>query len=199
MPDASPSSSASPLHRASFAREYRDRVFAQFLEECHAGRTPNPDVLCNREIKFGACYEYARRLGGRYLATGHYARVGGAPARKLSCCVPLMRARIRPTSCTRSIPRSSAPLCFRSVTCTSPRFAPTLDLARCRCTTRRTAPESASSASGRLLISSAATFPLDPALIETIDGERAGPPPRAHVLHARPASGSWGRRPTRRE
>jgi tRNA-specific 2-thiouridylase len=67
-----------PLHRASFAREYRDRVFARFLEECQAGRTPNPDVLCNREIKFGACYEYARRLGARYLATGHYARLGRA-------------------------------------------------------------------------------------------------------------------------
>jgi tRNA-specific 2-thiouridylase len=65
-----------PLHRASFAREYRARVFAQFLEECRAGRTPNPDVLCNREIKFGACYEYARRLGARFLATGHYARIG---------------------------------------------------------------------------------------------------------------------------
>lgn len=67
-----------PLHRASFAREYRDRVFAHFLDEYQAGRTPNPDVLCNREIKFGACYEHASRLGARYFATGHYARV--APA-----------------------------------------------------------------------------------------------------------------------
>jgi tRNA-specific 2-thiouridylase len=64
------------LHRANFAREYRDRVFAQFLEEYQAGRTPNPDVLCNREIKFGACYEHAKRLGAQYFATGHYARVG---------------------------------------------------------------------------------------------------------------------------
>ena len=44
-----------PLHRVSFAREYRERVFAHFLAEHAAGRTPNPDVLCNREIKFGVC------------------------------------------------------------------------------------------------------------------------------------------------
>jgi tRNA-uridine 2-sulfurtransferase len=64
-----------PLHRVSFAPEYRDRVFAQFLDECRRGRTPNPDVLCNREIKFGVLRRYAERLGGHWLATGHYARV----------------------------------------------------------------------------------------------------------------------------
>ncbi len=63
-----------PLHHINFAREYRDRVFTYFLEEYRRGRTPNPDVLCNREIKFGAFREYARRLGGDLLATGHYAR-----------------------------------------------------------------------------------------------------------------------------
>src|SRR5262245_25888436 len=65
-----------PLHKASFAGEYRERVFAYFLEEYRAGRTPNPDVLCNREIKFGVCFDYARRLGAEWVATGHYARVG---------------------------------------------------------------------------------------------------------------------------
>jgi len=64
-----------PLHRVNFAREYRDRVFAHFLAEYAAGRTPNPDVLCNREIKFGVCFQYARRLGGDAFATGHYARI----------------------------------------------------------------------------------------------------------------------------
>ncbi|MFO1375968.1 MAG: tRNA 2-thiouridine(34) synthase MnmA [Steroidobacteraceae bacterium] len=64
-----------PLHRASFAGEYRERVFAGFLREYRAGRTPNPDVLCNREIKFGVCFDYARRLGAERIATGHYARV----------------------------------------------------------------------------------------------------------------------------
>ena len=64
-----------PLHRVSFSREYRDQVFAHFLEESRRGRTPNPDVLCNREIKFGVLRRYARRLGARRLATGHYARL----------------------------------------------------------------------------------------------------------------------------
>lgn len=64
-----------PLHRVSFARDYRDRVFEHFLEEYAAGRTPNPDVLCNREIKFGVCLQYARRLGASAFATGHYARI----------------------------------------------------------------------------------------------------------------------------
>ena len=64
-----------PLHRVSFAPEYRERVFAHFLAECRRGRTPNPDVLCNREIKFGVLRRYADRLGGRWLATGHYARL----------------------------------------------------------------------------------------------------------------------------
>ena len=64
-----------PLHHVNFAREYRDRVFADFLAEYEAGRTPNPDILCNREIKFGVLLDYARRLGAESLATGHYARL----------------------------------------------------------------------------------------------------------------------------
>ncbi len=65
-----------PLHKVSFAAEYRERVFAHFLKEYARGRTPNPDVLCNREIKFGACFEHAMRLGADFVATGHYARIG---------------------------------------------------------------------------------------------------------------------------
>ncbi|HTV97783.1 MAG TPA: tRNA 2-thiouridine(34) synthase MnmA [Steroidobacteraceae bacterium] len=64
-----------PLHRVSFAAQYRERVFAHFLREYAAGRTPNPDVLCNREIKFGVCLEYMHRLGAGRVATGHYARL----------------------------------------------------------------------------------------------------------------------------
>ncbi len=64
-----------PLHKVSFAAQYRECVFDDFLRDYGAGRTPNPDVLCNREIKFGLCFEYARRLGAEYFATGHYARV----------------------------------------------------------------------------------------------------------------------------
>ncbi len=68
-----------PLHRANFAPEYRHRVFEYFLREYQAGRTPNPDVLCNREIKFGVFLNYARRLGADLIATGHYARVRHGP------------------------------------------------------------------------------------------------------------------------
>lgn len=63
------------LHRVNFAARYRDTVFRYFLDEYRAGRTPNPDVLCNREIKFGEFLRYARRLGAEAIATGHYARV----------------------------------------------------------------------------------------------------------------------------
>ena len=65
-----------PLHHVNFAAQYRDRVFEYFLDEYRKGRTPNPDVLCNREIKFGVFRDHARRLGGDLLATGHYARSG---------------------------------------------------------------------------------------------------------------------------
>ena len=68
-----------PLHRVSFAEQYRERVFDYFLTEYRAGRTPNPDVLCNREIKFGICLDYATRLGARRFATGHYARLEQRP------------------------------------------------------------------------------------------------------------------------
>jgi tRNA-specific 2-thiouridylase len=64
-----------PVHRVSFAAEYRARVFAHFLQEQRAGRTGNPDILCNREIKFGAALTYAQRLGAAWFATGHYARL----------------------------------------------------------------------------------------------------------------------------
>ena len=64
-----------PLHRVSFAAEYWDQVFRYFLDEYGASRTPNPDVLCNREIKFRAFLDHALSLGADWIATGHYARV----------------------------------------------------------------------------------------------------------------------------
>src|ERR1700688_5293768 len=67
------------LHRVSFAAQYRERVFRLFLREYAAGRTPNPDVLCNREIKFGVCLDYMHRLGASWIATGHYAQVRHTP------------------------------------------------------------------------------------------------------------------------
>jgi tRNA-uridine 2-sulfurtransferase len=66
---------AIPLHRVNFAAEYWDTVFQHCLDEYRAGRTPNPDVLCNREIKFKVFLEHALRLGGTAIATGHYARI----------------------------------------------------------------------------------------------------------------------------
>lgn len=85
-----------PYYTVNFAKEYRDRVFSYFLAEYRAGRTPNPDVLCNCEIKFRAFLDFAMGTGASALATGHYARLareGGG--------VRLLRAadatKIRPT------------------------------------------------------------------------------------------------------
>ena len=63
------------IEAVNFASEYKDRVFAEFLREYQAGRTPNPDVLCNAEIKFKAFLDHAIKLGADLIATGHYARV----------------------------------------------------------------------------------------------------------------------------
>lgn len=70
-----------PLHTVNFSAEYWDRVFSYFLEEYRAGRTPNPDVLCNREIKFRAFLDHALELGAERIATGHYARVAEVAGR----------------------------------------------------------------------------------------------------------------------
>jgi tRNA-uridine 2-sulfurtransferase len=64
------------LEAVNFSAEYKERVFAEFLREYAAGRTPNPDVLCNAEIKFRAFLDHAMRLGAEKIATGHYARIG---------------------------------------------------------------------------------------------------------------------------
>lgn len=64
------------LHSVNFADQYWDRVFQNFLDEYSAGRTPNPDILCNKEIKFKAFLDYALQLGADYIATGHYVRKG---------------------------------------------------------------------------------------------------------------------------
>ena len=72
---------AIPLRTVNFATEYWDRVFSYFLSEYRAGRTPNPDVLCNKEIKFKAFLDHALTLGADKIATGHYARVASDAGR----------------------------------------------------------------------------------------------------------------------
>ena len=67
-----------PYYSVNFAKQYLDRVFSHFLSEYKAGRTPNPDVLCNREIKFGPFREYALALGADFVATGHYCGIDRA-------------------------------------------------------------------------------------------------------------------------
>lgn len=64
-----------PYYSVNFAKQYQDRVFKYFLQEYAAGRTPNPDVLCNREIKFGPFRDYALSMGADYIATGHYCAI----------------------------------------------------------------------------------------------------------------------------
>lgn len=71
------------LQAVNFAADYKDRVFAEFLRECEAGRTPNPDVLCNAEIKFKAFLDHAFEQGADFIATGHYARVRRNPEGKV--------------------------------------------------------------------------------------------------------------------
>ena len=68
-----------PYYSVNFSKEYQDRVFRYFLEEYAAGRTPNPDVLCNREIKFGPFRDYAKNMGADFIATGHYCKIEHTP------------------------------------------------------------------------------------------------------------------------
>ena len=64
-----------PLYRVDFVQEYWDNVFSYFLDEYKKGRTPNPDILCNKYIKFDAFYEHTKQFNPDYIALGHYARV----------------------------------------------------------------------------------------------------------------------------
>lgn len=79
------------LDTVNFAEEYWQRVFAHFLDEYSAGRTPNPDILCNKEIKFRAFLDHARSLGADAIATGHYVRVGASEAEGVAGGVDLLR------------------------------------------------------------------------------------------------------------
>ena len=148
------------LEAVNFAAEYRERVFAHFLREYEAGRTPNPDVLCNSEIKFRAFLDHALRLGADHIATGHYARVrraAGDPAR-----VELLKAldatKDQSYFLHRLTQRQLAPVLFPLGEIAEARRARDRAARRAsRRTRRRTRPASASSASGRSAIFSRAT------------------------------------------
>ena len=105
------------LHSANFAAEYWDGVFDHFLSEYRAGRTPNPDILCNREIKFRAFLDYSTQLGADLIATGHYVQTDTAGGTTRLRKAPTA-TKTRATSCTKLITRHSAGVCFRSVTWT---------------------------------------------------------------------------------
>ena len=74
-----------PLHKANFSDDYWDRVFEEFLSEHRNGRTPNPDILCNREIKFKSFLKYALKIGADFIATGHYASLVERNGNKYLC------------------------------------------------------------------------------------------------------------------
>ena len=147
------------IEHVNFAAEYKDRVFAEFLREYQAGRTPNPDVLCNAEIKFKAFLDHAMRLGAEKIATGHYARVRRGRRRASSCsraCDPqgpeLLPAPPEPGAAGEdAVPGRRA--------ARRPRCAASPPRSACRTRRRRTRPASASSASGRSASSSTATSP----------------------------------------
>ena len=110
-----------PCYAVNFEKEYYDRVFSYFLDEYRRGRTPNPDVLCNREIKFRAFLDYALKLGASRMATGHFVRSevrGGRPVllkgadAVTCCCGAWTAARIRATSFICSRNGSSRARCF---------------------------------------------------------------------------------------
>ena len=181
-----------PLHRASFATEYRERVFAHFLAELEAGRTPNPDVLCNREVKFGVGLDYAQ-----------------APRRGALRDRPLRAHRRRPAGCCAASIADKDQSYFlhaldaaaaRALRVPGRRPAQARGAAhrpRARPAGRRTSairPASASSASARSATSSAAGCRAGRAPIETPRRRRHRPPPRPRALHARPAQRARHRR-----
>ena len=172
----------------------RTRLQLLSSKSTRAGRTPNPDVLCNREIKFGVCFDYARRLGADWVATGHYARVftrsrrvrllkGLDPAKDQSYFLHAMPGML-----------SLAP-CSRSVECTRRKCDASLASSRCPCSTRRTARASAYRGTPlrRIFVALSACATRR----HRVDRRpRAGPAPRPHVLHARTAAGVADRRQT---
>ena len=154
------------LEAVNFAAEYRERVFAHFLREYRAGRTPNPDVLCNSEIKFAAFLDHALALGADWIATGHYARVRRAQRTRRPGRAAEGRRRdegpeLLPAPAHAGAARARAVPARRHAQ--ARRARDRADARASRPGRRRTRPASASSASGRSASSSRATCRARPA------------------------------------
>ena len=162
------------IEHVNFAAEYKDRVFAEFLREYQAGRTPNPDVLCNAEIKFKAFLDHAMRLGAEKIATGHYARVRERDGR-FELLKGLDAAKDQSYFLHRLNQAQLSQDAVPGRRAEEDRGAP--DRRRDRpaeSRRRRIRPASASSASGRSASSSTATCATNPAPIEDERGRRVG-------------------------
>ena len=180
------------LEAVNFAAEYRERVFAHFLREYEAGRTPNPDVLCNSEIKFTRVPR--PRAARSAPSTSPPATTRGVRARRRA--VELLEGA-RPDQGPELLPAPPDPgaagagAVSRSASIAQARGARASRSAKAsRRGRRRTRPASASSASGRSAISSRATCRARPGPIETPDGTRVGEHHGLAYLHARPAAGA---------
>ncbi len=180
------------LEAVNFAAEYRERVFAHFLREYEAGRTPNPDVLCNSEIKFSAFLDYALRLGADHVATGHYARVrraAGDPAR-VELCKALDATKDQSYFLHRLSQRQLAPVLFP--------LGEIDEARRARDRAARRDSDAREEGLDRHLLHRRAAVPrlsraLPAAHARTgrdAGGRDGGTPPRARVLHAGPAPGA---------
>lgn len=113
--------SSESLYTVNFEKQYYDKVFAYFLDEYTKGRTPNPDVMCNREIKFGELLQKVIDLGGDYIATGHYAQVKEQDGEYVLLRA-MIQERIKLTSSTCLHSSSCPKRCSRSVICRNLRY-----------------------------------------------------------------------------
>ena len=185
------------VEAVNFAAEYRERVFASFLAEYRAGRTPNPDVLCNAEIKFKAFLDHAMAQGAERIATGHYARVDGRDGRQV-----LLKGA-RPRQGPELLPAPPRPGAARAHAVprgppAQGRGAPHRARGRaCRTTPSATRPASASSASGRSGSSCRATCRASPGPMVTPEGETVGEHVGLMYYTHRPAPGPGHRRAAR--
>ena len=146
------------LHTANFAAEYWDNVFEHFLAEYKAGRTPNPDILCNREIKFKAFLDYALMLGADLIATGHYVRRRDRDGRS-ELLKGLDPNKDQSYFLHAVGGEQLAKTLFPSVSWRSPRSARLRRSMAWQRRRRRTPPASVSLANGVSVISSSSTYP----------------------------------------